>query len=119
LDLNLFNFSNSIDARTKVQNGKTKYLLREVAKKYLPSNIITRDKTGFGSPIRKWMRDEMDVFINQRLFESDLLKYNLFNVLELKNLIGLIKNENADYSYTLWAVLALESWYRQFMCDNS
>src|SRR5690606_18685835 len=40
----------------KLRGGKTKYILRELAKPYLPQPVIQRKKTGFSAPLRSWMK---------------------------------------------------------------
>ena len=52
LDFDLVSLSNQIPHDLKLKGLTTKYILKKVAEKYLPKNIIYRKKTGFGAPVR-------------------------------------------------------------------
>jgi len=49
-----FMFSNA--ERFRIRGNRQKYLLRRVASKYLPPEIVRRPKAGFGAPLRAWIR---------------------------------------------------------------
>ena len=54
-DTDLVDFIFSVEGTKKIQNGISKYLLREATKNYIPSQIYTRkDKVGFETPVAKW-----------------------------------------------------------------
>jgi len=54
-DVELVDLIFSIHGQEKIQNGVSKYLLREAAKAYIPSQIYNRkDKVGFETPVGKW-----------------------------------------------------------------
>lgn len=55
-DVELFNFIFSIKGKLKIQQGISKYLLREATKNVLPQQIYNRkDKIGFDTPIKSWL----------------------------------------------------------------
>ncbi|WP_317897912.1 asparagine synthase (glutamine-hydrolyzing) [Aurantibacillus circumpalustris] len=55
-DIELINLLFSFNGNKKIQNGVSKYLLREAVKNKLPEEIYTRyDKKGFETPMEKWM----------------------------------------------------------------
>lgn len=114
LDLELVAFSQKLPPTLKMKNGEAKYLLKKVAERYLPNDIIYRPKTGFGAPVRKWIKDDLSVYINENLGEHVLEKQGLFNAQEVNQLILANKNGMLDASYTIWSLLAIESWIRQF-----
>jgi asparagine synthase (glutamine-hydrolysing) len=43
----------------KVRNGETKWLLRQLARKHLPSQLLDRPKKGFGVPVDAWVRTSL------------------------------------------------------------
>jgi asparagine synthase (glutamine-hydrolysing) len=56
LDHELVEFSQTIPVRLKVKGLTTKYLLKEVGLRYLPSEIVHRRKHGFSVPVGRWFR---------------------------------------------------------------
>jgi asparagine synthase (glutamine-hydrolysing) len=56
-DVELVDLIFSIHGQQKIQQGISKYLLREAAKKYIPARIYERkDKIGFETPVAGWFR---------------------------------------------------------------
>ena len=55
LDYRLMEFGFSINSKYKIKDGKTKWILKEVSKKFIPKEIADRiDKRGFSAPVNKW-----------------------------------------------------------------
>lgn len=114
LDLELVEFALRLPPDFKIKNGETKYLLKKVAERYLPNEIIYRPKTGFGAPVRKWIVEEMEDMINTRLSSERLRHMGIFDPAEVHRLIEDNKKGKVDASYTIWALLAIDSWILQF-----
>jgi asparagine synthase (glutamine-hydrolysing) len=115
LDNDLVNFSYSIPPHLKMKGGITKYILKKVAEKYLPREVIYRDKTGFGAPVRNWIVDDLKDMISYRLSPENLRRRGLFDPDEVADLIKQNKERKIDASYSVWALLAIESWLEQFL----
>ena len=45
----------SVDPSVRIGEGKTKRLLKEAARRYLPDEIIYRKKKGFSNPYMEWL----------------------------------------------------------------
>jgi asparagine synthase (glutamine-hydrolysing) len=56
LDIEVADFARRLPHRFKLRGGTTKYLLKRVAEKLLPADIVHRKKKGFGSPVGSWLR---------------------------------------------------------------
>lgn len=55
LDWRLIQFAFSMPSKYKIHNGVTKWILKKVAKKFIPIEIADRvDKRGFSAPINRW-----------------------------------------------------------------
>jgi asparagine synthase (glutamine-hydrolysing) len=117
LDLELVEFSTTIPPKLKLNGSETKYLLKKVAERYLPKEIIYRGKTGFGGPVRKWILNDMSELINDYLSKEVVEKRGIFDYEKVKELIEINKKGSDDLSYPIWSLLAIESWMRQFY-DN-
>lgn len=69
LDYKLVEFVFSVPIDQKIRDGRTKYLLREALKDYLPKKVYNRySKLGFATPEDVWLKD------NQELFRIELSK---------------------------------------------
>jgi asparagine synthase (glutamine-hydrolysing) len=115
LDTELVDFSLTIPPSLKMKNGEAKYILKKVAERYLPKEIIYRSKTGFGAPVRKWITTDMDEMIKKRLSLDNINKRGIFNHEKIWELIEANKKGEIDASYSIWAILAIDSWISQFI----
>ena len=118
LDKELVEFSTRIPTNMKMKNNQTKYILKKVAENYLPKKIIYRPKTGFGAPVRKWILNDMDKLISEYLKKDVVENRQIFKYDKIKDLVEKNKNKIEDFSYTIWSLLAIESWMRQFFDNN-
>lgn len=114
LDVELVEFSTIIPPHLKLKRKETKYLLKKIAERYLPHEIIYRSKTGFGGPVRNWISNDLNPIINDYLSKEVIEKRGLLNYDKVQEMIKLNKEGLEDLSYPIWSLLALESWMRQF-----
>lgn len=114
LDKELVEFSCTIPTNLKMKGMTTKYILKKVMEKYLPHEVIYRPKSGFGAPVREWITKDMDATIKNYLSKENVEKRGIFNFTEIQKLIEANKQGKIDASYTIWALLSIESWMQQF-----
>jgi asparagine synthase (glutamine-hydrolysing) len=114
LDRDLVDLSTAMPPGLKMKHGETKYILRQVARAYLPKQIIYRKKTGFGAPVRTWIGREMKMMVEDRLLSGNLEHMNIFSPEAIRQLAADTHSGKRDGAYTLFSLLAIESWLRQF-----
>lgn len=107
-------FAAGMPPNLKMHGSVTKFLLREVAKIYLPPSVINRRKTGFAAPLRQWIRGDLREVVRERLLDDSFLSRGIFQEQKLIQLIDENERGKADNAYTLFSLLAIESWLRQF-----
>ncbi len=103
LDHSLVEFMLSVPGSLKFKNKQTKYLLKKVAEKYLPKDIVYREKIGFSAPTDKW-------------FNSEGYFNNYFNTLSKKSRNGHFVSgvENIENFYELHeSGFAVQKWVIQ------
>ncbi len=115
LDHHVIEFAASLPENLKVRGLTTKYLLKRVLKKLLPSENLTRRKMGFGVPIGNWFRNRMQPFLRETLLSEKALNRGLFNTPEIRRLVEQHTRSERDYSPQLWTLLMLELWFERFI----
>ena len=115
LDLELVEFADRIPDEFKQRGQKGKWVLKKAMEPYLPHNIIYRPKTGFGVPMRRWMRYELRELLGEFLSEPSLKRHRLFDGLAVQQLISQNDARRVDASYTLFSILCIEIWCRAFI----
>ena len=114
LDIELVEFATQIPPYFKMKGLTTKYILKKLAEKYLPHEVVYRPKSGFGAPVRDWIINDLDSMLLDYLSPSNIKKRGIFDSKSVWNLINENKSGKVDASYTIWALLSIESWFRQF-----
>ena len=86
LSKELLNLAPRIQGKYKVKGNKTKYILRELSKKYLPAELIDQPKRGFEVPLRNWVEGDLkplifDYLDNRDSFSSEFLSNEFIEAL--------------------------------------
>ena len=111
VDPRLVEFAASLPADMKLRGRKLKYLLRRVAKRYLPPEIVRRPKQGFGFPVGLWMQRDLKALVEERLGNSRLVAAGVFRPEPIARLMREHMAGRVDHSYRLWLLLNLEIWH--------
>jgi asparagine synthase (glutamine-hydrolysing) len=112
LDHHLVEFANGLPGHMKVSPGWSKYVLRQVASRYISDEVAwNKKKIGLSIPYSRLL-ESGDL---RRLFEDRVLDGELSKVFDRKGLASLLAEHRpsqggADHSNTLWRLLALSSW---------
>jgi asparagine synthase (glutamine-hydrolysing) len=109
LDVNLVNLLFSIDSNIKV-GDTNKYLLKKIAKKYIPNTIINRTKKGFNSPFNEWIQEEYKDSILETILGVNK-ETNLFNDEYIIKICDLAKNKK--FKQHLWTLFVFSKWYKK------
>jgi len=102
LSYDIADFIRKLPSSFKYQKGRRKLILKEVAKRILPNNIINRKKKGFGIPLSPWMRN-----ISSENITVGLKKINFEKGQEMwkNHALG-----QKDWRYALWNDVVLNNY---------
>jgi asparagine synthase (glutamine-hydrolysing) len=115
LDHKLVEFAATLPPQFKLRRLMRKYLLKNVARRWLPSEIIDRKKEGFPMPFSVWFRKEARSFVRDLLSPSVTRRRGLFNVEYVQKLLDQHESGTADHAALLWGLLSVELWHRAFL----
>jgi len=87
LDNDLVETIHQIPTHYKIKDGSHKYILRKMAEKILPNEIIYRPKKGFTMPSLKWFQEDLNDDIMQLLNSDDSLITEYIDRREIEKLI--------------------------------
>jgi len=119
LDHDLVDFAARIPAGIKQRGTTGKWVLKKAMEPYLPHDVIYRPKTGFGAPLRRWMRHELKVLVNDLLSAESVKRRGLFEPVAVQQLIERNDSGKVDASYTLMSLLCIEIWCRRFLDEHA
>jgi asparagine synthase (glutamine-hydrolysing) len=118
LDLDLVDFSAKIPNNFKQRGGVGKWVLKKAMEPYLPKDIIYRPKTGFGAPLRTWMQHDLKEIMGDLLSIESLNSRGLFSANNVQKLILQNSQGKIDANYTLFSLLCVEIWCREYLDKN-
>ena len=110
LSKEMLEFAPTLQDSYKVNGKTTKYILRELSKKYLPVELISQPKRGFEVPLRKWVENDLkdNIFdlLESNSYSSNFID-NDFIQKVLKKKISMSDEKRAK---VLWDMYCLEVW---------
>jgi asparagine synthase (glutamine-hydrolysing) len=115
LDLDLVEFATRIPPAMKQRGRVGKAILKKAMQPDLPHDVIYRPKSGFGAPLRRWLRRELREQVEETLSAASLADRNLFDPKAVRTLIDLDRAGRVDGAYTIFALMCMELWFRQFV----
>ena len=115
LDLDLIDFAARIPMQYKQHGTESKWVLKKAMESYLPKDVIYRPKTGFGVPLRQWMRYGLRDLLGDVLSSESLKHRGLFDPVAVQKLIAANDLGKTDASYTLLSLMCIEIWCRKFI----
>ncbi|MFM7615375.1 MAG: asparagine synthase-related protein, partial [Synechococcales cyanobacterium] len=115
LDLELVDFAAQIPTNLKQRGNKSKWVLKKTMEPYLPHDVIYRPKSGFGAPLRRWLRVELRDWLFDTLSSKRLEHRGLFDPLAVKQLIKDNYEGRIDAAYTLLSLVCIELWCQKFI----
>jgi len=115
LDLDLIEFVARIPNKYKQKKSEGKWVLKKAMEPLLPNSIIYRPKTGFGVPLRRWLKEDLKELLGDLLSVDSLNKRGLFSSQSVQQLISDNDNGKIDASYTLLSLLCIEIWCRTYI----
>jgi len=117
-DYGLVELATSLPNDYRLKGTRSKHILKTIAKKYLPREIVERRKVGFDSPIGQWFKEELNPFINSFLSAEHIERSGMLNPETVQRMLSDHVSGRNNYSLQLWSIVALEAWYRMYIDDQ-
>lgn len=111
LDHRFIEFAWSIPLAMKRYQGGNKWLLRQLAHRYVPSELIERPKMGFAIPVHSWLTGPLKKWSEELLDESLLSNAGIFNPHEIKKIWKNYQRGQSNPSPLVWSILMFQSWW--------
>lgn len=115
LDVDLVEFAQRVPLGLKQRGKEGKWVLKKAMEPYLPDSIIYRPKSGFGAPLRRWMRQELKPLVGDLLSADSLKRRGLFDFKAVQRLMDRHDRGQVDAAYTLFSLLCIEIWCRTYL----
>lgn len=111
-----------LDFKLREEGGRwtTKWALRQVLYKHIPSKIINRPKMGFAVPLADWLRGDLRDWAEDLLDERRLRSDGFFDVRQIRELWSQHLSGQRNWQAQLWTVLMFQAWLDEwFSCVDT
>ena len=82
-------------------------IAKKAMEPFLPHDVIYRPKSGFGAPLRRWLRGELKNLKQDLLSVETLTRRGLFDPLAVATLVAQDERGEKDASYTILSLMCI------------
>ena len=111
LDTELLEFAARLAPALKIRGLSLKRVLKRALADVLPDAILTRPKRGFGVPLDRWFRNDLNSYTAAMLGSRARVRGHL-NGAELDKLLAEHNAGGRNHGHALWTLLTLEIFLR-------
>jgi asparagine synthase (glutamine-hydrolysing) len=112
LDTQLLEFAIKLHPSLKARGTGLKRVLKRAVRDLLPPEILTRPKRGFGVPLDRWFREDLEQYTAALLGPTARLRNHLDEG-ALDRLLTEHRTGSAAHGHSLWTLLTLEIFLRK------
>jgi asparagine synthase (glutamine-hydrolysing) len=112
LDHKIVEWAARLPLKFKLRGNTKKYLLRQLAYRYIPSNILERPKMGFSVPMAQWLRGELKPWGAALLEDSQSFEALGINANAVRSIWGKHQSNQLQAHTPLWSVLTMLQFYQ-------
>jgi asparagine synthase (glutamine-hydrolyzing) len=117
LDYRLVEYIAKVPSEYKIHHGETKYILKKLAEKILPYDVVYRKKQMFTVPIGEWFKGSLKETAYKILLEEKTVSRGLFDYTMVKCMLDLHVEGKANYTRQIRLLIIIELWFRIYI-DN-
>jgi len=108
LDYKLMEFAATLPASMRIRRGEGKWLMKKAMERYLPRDILYRQKMGFVTPVSAWFRGPLADQAAGLARSRALTQSGWFDTAAIATLAADHRAGRAEHGRTLWQLLMLE-----------
>ena len=112
LDHRFYELAVRLEPRQKLRDDVGKHILKRIARRYLPENIVDRPKHGVVMPLTEWLGGPLAAQLREHL--DGLAGRGIFRSGVIGELLGAFRSGRRSDAGRLWALFILERWFRRY-----
>jgi asparagine synthase (glutamine-hydrolysing) len=120
LDVNVMEYSFSLDQKFKSYKGVQKRILKDLAYEFVPKELLDRPKKGFIVPIEKWLKTSLRDRLKGYSRSDRLKKQGIFNPAPTQKFIDdflIAEKGRSGYNFCnmIWGFFVFQQWYSKYI----
>ena len=113
LDHHLVELAHRLPASVKVRAGTTKWVVREVARRLLPDDVVNRPQHSMRVPLDAWFRGGLRESARERLTGTGSWVASTFDPSLVREVVAHHERGAGD-GVRLWRLMCLEMWHESY-----
>ncbi len=118
LDHTLVEYMATLPVSFKLRGRVSKYVLRKLAEKLLPSHVLNKRKQGFALPKGHWFQHQHRETAAEILLDPRTISRGYFREATIRRVLRHHATGHRDYSTWIWCLIVLETWFRIFLDEQ-
>src|SRR5205085_9071720 len=110
LDHRIVEFAWRLPESLKVRDRSGKWILRQVLYRYVPRQLVDREKMGFSVPIGNWLRGPLRDWAESLLSRTRLPNDGLLAAEPIRRAWRGVAGGDEQSALGMWAVLIFQQW---------
>lgn len=98
----------------KLNQGTSKWCLRQILYRYVPKDLIERPKMGFAVPLDSWLRGPLLEWAENLLNHERLVSEGFFDANIISSMWQEHKSGKRNWQYQLWDILMFQAWFEKY-----
>jgi asparagine synthase (glutamine-hydrolysing) len=94
----------------RFRHGRGKYLLRKLAARYLPPDVLKPRKQGFTVPLGRWLHGKLSHWVEDLFRSSSFEQRIIVKPQAALELLAMHRSRRYDLSHRIWSLVILELW---------
>ncbi len=94
----------------KLRGGESKWLLRQVLRRYLPEAMIERPKMGFSVPLHAWLARDLRDWAESLLAPELIRRQGVLRAEAVTKLWARFLGGDGSLDHRVWSVLMFQAW---------
>jgi len=113
LDPEMVSRAAAVPPDMRLHGREGKYVLKKTMESDLPADVLYRPKMGFGVPLGRWFRHELNDVMRRRLLDGPLPDSGFFDPDTVRRLVDEHTAGQRDHAQPLWALMTFAGFLEQ------
>ena len=119
LDYTLTEWASGLPPQWRLHGREGKHILKQAMTKYLPNDVLFREKMGFAVPLANWFRGPLKGRISSLAESRGLAELGLFDTDTIRTMVQHHQAGLRDHSAIIWSLVMFEASMRNLGLSGS
>jgi asparagine synthase (glutamine-hydrolysing) len=115
LDHHVIEWAAQLPTTYKLNNDVSKFILKEITHRLLPTEMMERPKMGFTIPIENWLENELSELLHFYFDKDFVTRQGIFNPAEINRIKRSFFDGRRERAEKVWVILMFQMWFEKWL----